>query len=352
MLLRSVLLDAALYYGLASATTVTFVSSTTLSSCSYRLGSGGPVPTTPIPVSTATFATTKIVTNSTVTVPPTFTVTAPKVTVTQHTYTEYTFAVPTITIPTSTHYFGTQKTVATATFAATVCANGAKPTTVTQYTGSYVAIPGQETTVPASYPVSGLCSTGTLYYNILLPTVTSGATVTKTVTPTTTVTSITTTSTTTYIENTVTSYLATTSSTITSYTPLAITTTSTVACPEPTVTKTLDARCAPTNLIGTIYGEGIRSGRYAEHVVVVYTRKAPWANDFTACCQACIDSPGCGASDSGSGACGLYYSATSAGEPICDAFILSFTSSPNAYPGQSLIYQTGCGLISYDGSLP
>lgn len=213
-------------------------------------------------------------------------------------------------------------------------------------------IAGQQTTVPASYPVSGLCLTGTTYYNILLPTVTSGAAVTTTVTPTTTLTSYTTTSTSTYIYYTVTSYLTTVSATITSYTPAAVVTTSTVACPEPTVTKTLDARCAPTNLIGAVYGEGLRSGRYADRVSVVYIDEEPWGTDPTACCQACLDNEGCGATYSGFGPCGLLYSATVQGEPICDAFILSFTSSPNAYPGQSLIYSTGCDSISYDGSLP
>ncbi|RYC64994.1 hypothetical protein CHU98_g1221 [Xylaria longipes] len=350
-MLPSLLFNAALFSGLASATTVTFVSSTTASSCSYELSSGG-VPPTPVPTSETTYFTTKVVTNATETVPPTVIVNAPEVTVTLHTLTAYTFTVPTVTVPTSTSYSQVWKTVATGTFADTVCASGAKPTTVTKYTGTYTPVSGQETTVSATYPVSALCATGTIYYNILLPTVTSGAAVTTTVTPTAYVTSYTTTSTSTIIYGSVTSYLTTVSSTVTTYLPYAVTTTSTVACPEETVTKTLDARCAPTNLIGTINGEGIRSGRYADRVSVIYTREEPWASDYTACCQACIDNDGCGASDSGFGACGLYYSATPEGEPICDAFILSFTSSPNAYPGQSLVYQTGCGLIEYDGSLP
>ncbi|KAI0445188.1 hypothetical protein F4803DRAFT_508820 [Xylaria telfairii] len=350
-MLLNLFLNAALFSSVASATTVTFVSSTTVTSCSYKLSSGG-VPPTPVPTSESTYYTTKVVTNATSTVLPTVTVNAPQVTVTLHTSITFTYAVPTITIPTSTSYAQVWKTVATGTFADTICANGAKPTTVTKYTGTYEPISGQVTTVPATYPVSALCATGTVYYNIVLPTVTSGAAVTTTVTSTTYVASYTTTSTTTIIDYTVTSYLTTVSSTITTYTPAAVTTTSTVACPEETVTRTLDARCAPTNLIGTINDEGIRSGRYADRVSVVYTRQDPWASDYTACCQACINSKGCGASDSGFGACGLYFSATPQGEPICDAFILSFTSSPNAYPGQSLVYQTGCGAIEYDGSLP
>ncbi|KAI0426002.1 hypothetical protein F5Y09DRAFT_346131 [Xylaria sp. FL1042] len=348
-MLLGLFLNAVLYSGLTSATTVTFVSSTTLSSCSYKFGSGG-VPPTPVPTSQTTIHSTKVVTNATLTVPPTVTVEAPIVTDTVRTSTAYTFTVPTITIPTSTSYFEIWKTVATGTFADTVCANGAKPTTVTEYTGTYTAISGQVTTVPETYPVSALCSTGTILYDILLPTVTSGAAVTTTVTPTQSVIAYTTTSTST-IYYTSTTYLTTATSFFTTYVAASETTTRTVECGE-TVTKTLDVRCAPTNLIGTINGEGIRSGRYAERVSVIYTREEPWASDYTACCQACIDNEGCGASDSGFGACGLYYSASEEGEPICNAFILSFTSSPNAFPGQSLVYQTGCGEIEYDGSLP
>ncbi|KAI0864756.1 hypothetical protein F4860DRAFT_379948 [Xylaria cubensis] len=350
-MLSSILLNVALFSGLTTATTVTFVSSTTASSCSYKFGSGG-VPPTPVPTSETTVYVTKTITNATVTVPPTVIINAPDVTVTLYTAVAYTFTVPTITVPTSTSYAQVWKTVATGTFADTVCANGAKPTTVTEYTGTYTPISGQVTTVPATYPVSALCATGTTYFNILLPTITTGSAVTTTTTPTIHVTSYTTTSTSTIIYGTVTSYLTTVSSTITTYTPHAVTTTSTVACPEETVTKTLDARCAPTNLIGAINGEGIRSGRYADRVSVIYTREEPWATDYTACCQACIDNEGCGAADSGFGACGLYYSATPQGQPICDAFILSFTSSPNAFPGQSLVYSTGCDKIEYDGSLP
>ncbi|KAI0533353.1 hypothetical protein GGR58DRAFT_486991 [Xylaria digitata] len=350
-MLLSLVLGAFLYNSLASATTVTFVSSTTLTSCSYEVGSGG-VPPTPVPTSDTSYYTTRILTNATVTIPPTVTIVAPEATVTLYTSVAYAYTVPTITIPTYTSYDQVWKTVVTGTFADTVCANGAKPATVTKYTGTYKAVPGQVTTVPEIYPVSALCATGTTYYHILLPTVTSGAPVTTAVTPTTYVVSYTATSTTTIIYNTATSYLTTISSTITTYTPHAVTTTRTVPCTEEIVTKTLDARCAPTNLIGAINGEGIRSGRYADNVSVIYTRKEPWASDYTACCQACIDNEGCGASDSGFGACGLYYSVTPKGEPICNAFILSFTSSPNAYPGQSLVYQTGCGQIEYDGSLP
>ncbi|RWA03370.1 hypothetical protein EKO27_g11735, partial [Xylaria grammica] len=217
-MLRNLLVSAVLYGGLAFAETVT------------------------------------VRTNATVTVPPTSTVTAPAATVTLYTSFTYTFVVPTVTLPEYTSYTQIWKTVATGTFAATVCANGAKPTTVTKYTGTYEALSGQETTVPATYPVSAVCSTGTAYYHDLVPKVTAGPAATSTVTPTTYATSYTTTATSSIIYYTVTSYLSTLTSTLTTYTPHAVTTTSTVACAEPTVTKTLDVRCAPTNLVGAVFG--------------------------------------------------------------------------------------------------
>lgn len=143
MLLR-LFLNAILFSGLASATTVTFVSSTTVTSCSYKLGSGGVPPSmysltnpyllitvvsnnwiliAPVPTSRSTYYTTKIVTNATSTVPPTVTVNAPKVTVTLYTSIAFTYVVPTITIPTSTSYAQVWKTVATGTFADTVVSN-------------------------------------------------------------------------------------------------------------------------------------------------------------------------------------------------------------------------------------
>lgn len=142
-------------------------------------------------------------------------------------------------------------------------------------------------------------------------------------------------------------YLTTVTVSYTSYTPHAVTTTTTVPCAEETVTKTLAAECAPTNLIGAINGEGLLSGRYADRTSVIYTRNDPWANDVSACCQACLDNEGCGASMGGDGACGLYYTATEDAEPVCDSFIFSFTSEPYEIPGQGLVVQNGCGTVEY-----
>lgn len=131
-MLRSLLVSAAIYGGLASATTVTFVSDTTSHSCSYKFGTGG-VPLTPVP--TQNFRTTllSVETRETKTVPATITITAPTTaTVTQYTTTVTTWTDHTVTLSTFTQGAVFLKTIATATFAATVCASGVKPTTVTE----------------------------------------------------------------------------------------------------------------------------------------------------------------------------------------------------------------------------
>jgi hypothetical protein len=111
----------------------------------------------------------------------------------------------------------------------------------------------------------------------------------------------------------------------------------------------MDARCAPSNIVGTINGEGLQSGDYADRTSVVYTRNEPWANDESECCQTCLDNEGCGASMGGYGACGLYYTATVEGEPVCDARIFTFTSNESVAPGQGLTVQGGCGSVAYAG---
>ncbi|KAJ2995460.1 hypothetical protein NUW58_g1261 [Xylaria curta] len=247
-----------------------------------------------------------------VTVPSTITASAPTTaTVTQRTATVYDGGDATVTLPTFTSGVGFQKTVATGTFKATVCANGAKPVTVTKYTGAYTPNSGQATTIPGTYPTQAFCTIALIHSFILFPTVTSGV-VTTTVTPTSTVTDITTTSTSTIIFGTHVTYAT---------------------------TVTHSARRDNDGHRG--------SGRYANRTSVIYTRNEPWANDPGACCQACLDNKGCGASMGGGGAYGLYYSATEGGEPVCDAFIFSFTSTPDVLPGQGLINQNGCGRVEY-----
>ncbi|KAI0443612.1 hypothetical protein F4803DRAFT_308443 [Xylaria telfairii] len=345
-MLRDLLLSAAIYGSLAFGYNATSVSSTTVTSCSYTSSSGG-IPPTPVPTvaTLTTISTTQ--TRDAVTVPSTITVNAPTtVTVTQRTLTVYDAIDVTVTVPTSTRGAGTERTVATGVFRATVCADGAKPVTVTQYTGTYTPISGQATTIPATYVTEAFCTTEVIRYYTLYPTVTSGA-VTTTVTPTSTVTAPTTTFTSTLIFGTQYAYLTTVTVTYTSYFPHAETTTTTVSCAEETVTKTLAAECAPTNLISAINGEGLFSGRYADRTSVIGTRSDPWANDMSACCQACLDNEGCGAIIGGYGSCGLYYTASEDAEPICNSVIFSFNSEPYALPGQGLIVQNGCGTVEY-----
>ncbi|TGJ81235.1 hypothetical protein E0Z10_g7509 [Xylaria hypoxylon] len=349
-MLQRLLLSATVFGALTFAYTATSEASTTVTSCSYESGTGG-IPPTPIPTVGTLTTTFTTQTRDTLTIKSTITVTAPTtVTVTQQTAIVYTAADATVTLPTSTTGVGFRKTVATGVFAATVCSNGAKPVTVTKYTGTYTPISGQTTAIPATYPTRAFCSTGVTRLFILFPTVTSGA-VTTTVTPTSTVTAPTTTSTSTIIFGTQYEYSTTVTVSVTTYTPYAVTTTSTVSCAEKTVTKTLAAECAPSNVIGAINGEGLQSGRYADRTSVIYTRLDPWANDPSACCQACLDNKGCGASMGGGGACGLYYTATVDAEPVCDAFIFSFTSTPMVLPGQGLIMQNGCGTVEYQPKL-
>lgn len=145
------------------------------------------------------------------TVQSTIEVAAPTtITVTEFTSTVLAAADETVTVPTSTAAVGTQLTVATGVFAATVCADGAKPVTVTECTclydyqssrkyhqtmasheaaeaipslfvaetpghqfmlrivvadlfcstdtGTYTPISGQVTTIPASYPTEAFVS--------------------------------------------------------------------------------------------------------------------------------------------------------------------------------------------------
>ncbi|KAI1273650.1 hypothetical protein F5Y07DRAFT_391157 [Xylaria sp. FL0933] len=349
-MLRGLLLIAAVFGGLASAETITYVTSTTVSSCTTEFGSGGVAPT-PIPTDETLTTITTTVTNSTKTVPSTVFVTAATSTVTQYTSIVYTYGVDTVTVPTATSGRYLALTVATGTFATTVCADGVNRTTVTEYSGTYTPISGQDTKLPATYPTQASCSTGVTRSFILVPTVTSGV-ITTTVTATKTVTSPTTTSTSTVLLGTYYSYLTTVTVTATTYTPHAVVTTSTVSCAEETVTKTLAAQCAPTNLIGAINGEGLQSGEYADRTSVIYTRQEPWGTDASLCCQACLDNEGCGASMSGSGACGLYYTATVDAEPVCDAFIFSFTSTARVFPGQGLVVQNGCDTVKYSHSNP
>ncbi|KAJ2989641.1 hypothetical protein NUW58_g3373 [Xylaria curta] len=346
-MLRSLFLSAVIHGGLVAATTVTLISSHTGSSCSYNFGTGG-VPLTPVPTqSTRTYLTIRE-TRPTVTIPTVVTVSAPTtITKTVYTTTFTTYIQHVGTISTWTQGAAYVSTIATATFASTVCANGANPTTVTKYTGTYSPISGQSTTIPSTYPTEAFCTTATSYYQILFPTETSGFT-TTTVTPTTLIPLTTSTATYTVDFGTVYVTLTTVTATRTTWTVPGVSVTKTVACDGPTYTKTMDARCAPTNLIGDINGKGLLSGTYADRSVVAYNSKGLWLKDYTACCQACLDNKGCGAAMADVYGCGLLYIASEKGEPVCDAFIYSFTAWNYVLPGQGLVNSNGCDWVEYE----
>ncbi|KAI2643217.1 hypothetical protein GGS21DRAFT_541931 [Xylaria nigripes] len=336
------------YGSLAAAEPISAITTTnTVVSCSYEFVSGGVAPT-PIPTIDEYVTTSTTITHG-VTVPSTVNVTASSTaTVTEVTATELVVGSPTVTIPTSTKYVGQSITVATAVFAETVCDHDAKPVIVTKYTGTYAPLSGQATTVPTAYPTQAHCTTTLVESVDLFATHTSGV-VTNMVTPSSTVPNPTTTTTKAVIFNTVTEHLTTVTQTQTLYTPVSVGTTSTLSCAN-TVTKTLDARCAPTNLISAINGEGILSGDYADRVVIIDSVDGLTAKDPSLCCQTCLDNEGCGASEASDEGCSLYYAPAKDGETVCDAFIFSFTSDPEVPAGQGLIVQSGCDRVEYKSS--
>lgn len=344
-MLRQLIASITVFGAAVRAATGTTYSFNTESGCSTASGTGGKVPqSVPTDSSSSTIYTT--LTSAEVTVPSTVIVTAPVVTSTQLTATSYTYIEATITYPTSIVWIVPHSTVATATWPTTVCTNGVEPvTTVTEYSGTYTPISGQVTTIPATYPTRVLCTTAITWLTILLPTATSGVT-TVTVTPTSVVAAPTTTTTTTYSFIT-TAYATTVTSTTTTYlldTSVATVSTSCAA----TATTTYAAKCAPTNVISGVEDRGIVSGTYAANNAVIYVSDETY-NDPSACCQLCVDNEECGASMSGfDGFCGLLYVGAPNGGAVCE-FTFSYQTQSDAFPGQSLWVQSGCGEIDYTG---
>ncbi|KAI1115133.1 hypothetical protein F5Y14DRAFT_412317 [Nemania sp. NC0429] len=346
-MLRNVLLAGALA-ALASADFTPQEGTTTTNLCRYKSGSGG-VPPTPIPtVSTSWGNVHSTTTAANIVVPTTIWLTAPTLTVTDATYTPWEPIETTSTTATTiTHQAYAQGP--TATFVSTVCAGNAKPAvTVTKYTGTYAASQGQVTTYPATYPTEATCGRATLTITALWG-YTSSGTVTATYTPKVTVTSITTTSTFTWTWTTHWVYTPTYHTTITSHTIVPATRTTTVACPAATMTRTLDARCAPSNLVGAIDGKGIYLARYAVDSGYVLSPGEPWGSDPSSCCQACLDDKACGASWSGYRGCGLFYVVDELkGQPQCGAWVVSWQADSTVIPGQGYILQSGCGIVGLE----
>ncbi|KAF3066412.1 putative ca2+-modulated nonselective cation channel polycystin protein [Daldinia childiae] len=327
------------------ASTETSYSFTTAGKCSTTWGSGGTVPMS-LPTSTTISTVYSLLTNDVVTVPSTSTITADAVTTTVLEQTSWTWSESTITIPTTTRWVGAQSTVATASWPTTICTNDVTPTTVTEYSGSYIPVPGQVTTEPASYPSQVVCRTGVTWFTYLLPTTTSGET-TVTVTPTSTVFAPTTTLTSTAPYYTFTRYETTITSVTTTYRVATSVVTSSIAC-EATTTTTFAAKCEPTNVIKGIGEFGIVSGKYAKNITVTYVPDEKYY-DPGVCCQLCQDNDGCVGMMAGtSGYCALYYVGAPNGGPACD-FGFSYQTEASRFPGQGLWVQSGCGEIEFMG---
>ncbi|KAI0972497.1 hypothetical protein F4678DRAFT_41343 [Xylaria arbuscula] len=345
-MMRALLLGAAAYAGLSSAVTVTEVSTNNNVVCSTAYGSGGVAPT-PIPTSEVTKTTSTVITSPVVTFPSAYThVTDTVVTTTQHTSYIVTIVFATVTSGIVTSGITEVTTIATALWPVTTCTNDVTPTTVTKYTGTYTPVSGQATGAPSSYPTEIFCTNSLTSYVTLLPTVTTGPLETLHETATTTILDYTTTATTTITYLTVTTPSATVTSTYYSYVETGHAEPTRIAC-ESTVTKTLDARCAPTNLISDHNGVGLVAGSYNTNVTVVYTRDEPYGTDASACCQLCLDNEGCGASMWGPyETCGLYYHGDDSGEPQCD-FIFTYGTEDGIIAGQGIVVSNGCGTVEY-----
>ncbi|KAI1280994.1 hypothetical protein F5Y07DRAFT_355067 [Xylaria sp. FL0933] len=345
-MMRALLLGASACASLAGAVTVTQVSTEANVQCSTAYGSGGVAPT-PIPTSDITKTTSTVITAPVTTIPSGYTrITDSVVTTTQHTSLVVSITFATVTSGIVTSGVNRVTTIATALWPVTTCTNNVTPTTVTKYTGTYTPVSGQATALPKSYPTEIFCTTSLTSHVTLLPTETSGLGTLHT-TPTSTIIDYTTTSTSTLTYLTVTTPSATVTSTYYSYVEAGHAEPTRIACEE-TVTKTLDARCAPTNLISDHNGVGLVSGRYNTNVTVVYTRDEPYGSDASACCQLCLDNEGCGASMWGPyETCGLYYHGNDSGEPQCD-FIFTYGTEEGIIAGQGIVVSNGCGTVEYE----
>lgn len=321
---------------------------------------------------------------------------------------------------TTTAYVWTSSSFATLTFtkvatAAACHRQGSKPaTTVTRYTGTYTPLPGQTSTSRSKFPTSVI----TQYYHKethrLYPY--TGSTVTHTETGIE-MSYLSTATTTVTISNAggryVSSvYASTVTGTRTDYQLAYKTVTSTATCTgQPkasagagtagtTVTLTQARKCAPTNLLSEQEGLGVAirilPGEWSFPIgfpntvigipggasrTVDNTTDGPTIPDASACCQLCVDNPGCaasewvvaGAADRGDCRTYWYHANNQVDEEkeeggggarrrdTCGKWIggsfdddgdlvgLQYLANPYALPGQASYIQAGCGRLKYVG---
>ncbi|KAF2213805.1 hypothetical protein CERZMDRAFT_83249 [Cercospora zeae-maydis SCOH1-5] len=103
-------------------------------------------------------------------------------------------------------------------------------------------------------------------------------------------------------------------------------------------TTTQHLKCAPTNLISEIGGKGIGQTQGDDS----NTRGLAPGSDPSACCQLCVDTDGCAASEDDwkAGNCFLWYT-----EPSCGLGFKYSDNNQNLAPGAGFLVQTGCGSI-------
>ncbi|KAB5511232.1 hypothetical protein GE09DRAFT_1067885 [Coniochaeta sp. 2T2.1] len=277
---------------------------------------------------------------------------------------------PTITLSgTATTTVWATPTIATVTFASTICANGndtLPSTTITTSTGTYSPFPGQPSTLPTIFPTAVTTWFHVTAFYKVYPY--SGTTVTyySTVTGTNYLSTVTAGTTTVDPMDgargyTQTSYVTTVTTTIDVPHIAFSTSTATTACAaDGTATVTFNARCAPTNLIAEREGRGIGIKPVAW---MEWTPTFPMITnvDASGCCQLCMDSEGCVLSEWVTskwltGGCQLYYwnhrtqnGAESCG-PAESGKGLEYFADVHALPRLGSFVQGGCGEARYVGA--
>ncbi|KAK5119751.1 hypothetical protein LTR85_007327 [Meristemomyces frigidus] len=117
----------------------------------------------------------------------------------------------------------------------------------------------------------------------------------------------------------------------------------TVITGKPTATTTQHIKCAATNLISEVDGYGIGSteGHANE------TQGLAPGSDPSACCQLCLDTEGCAASedDHKAGNCFLWYTT-----PSCGLGFKYAIGGQNLAAGAGFLVQSGCGTIAVASS--
>lgn len=231
------------------------------------------------------------------------------------------------------------------TLTSTICAGVSPITTVTSYTGTFTP----STTVTA-YPTAVTCineftSLITLWPYVYYPTSTDTYTPATTIATSTLIRTVTLT---TFLPATEPDQTITVSQT--SYVVGSARATTTIDC-STTQTTTLDAKCAPTNLIGAIDGT---NGIY------VLTAGPGTASTFglledgldpSLCCQRCLDTEGCAgeAASPASGNCFLYFTnTTSTADGQCGEAFSYGTNGDTGGADSEFIVQSGCGVVVQD----